>query len=252
MGLTTFRKILLAGLLLLSCLLSRAQDNKDSAWYYANNLTDYATADLVCLVRVGDTKILDTIGGYTIQEVSFEPIKFYKGKTDTKKFRAWLENHATVWKPGTVQGFYLLKGDQATIDKKDHKGEMYYWLENAGFKITDTPFIARMADKDHFKKMVSEYILPDLAGSWASVKFLELIGEEEADHGAMEAKLRLEDEVPSLNLLKGQVITVNIWKDPYLKKTTFISRLQQRIVWEVILYQEEGQLNMKTEFMWAR
>lgn len=248
MGLTMSKKLVLAALLCcFSCFHSGAQD---SSWYYANTLTDYATADLVCLVRVGETKMLDTIGGYSVQEVSFEPLLFYKGTGRPKKFRAWLESHEPVWKPGTVRGYYLLKGKTDPAQISGPAGEMYYWLENAGFVATDTPFIARLSDTGHFKQMVAQYILPEIAGSWAKVTLVKLHGDKNEDYyGALNAEIRLEADVPALHLPKGRTIPVTIWSDAYMDQRSLSSRFQKKGIWEVVLYREEGQLNMKTVFM---
>jgi len=249
MGLMMFRKMLLAGLLLLSGLLSRAQDNKDSTWYYANSLSDYATADLVGLVRVGETKILDTTGGYTVQEVNFEPIKFYKGKTDQRKFRAWLENHHVVWQPGTIHGFYLLKGEKDTPDSKGNGAELFYWLENAGFAVKDTAWLAKIADTAYLKKMVSRYILPDIGGSWAKVTLINIDQKQNEAAGPVNATIRMEEAVPALNLQKGSTVPVIIWPDAYRNPAELRARFQKKGTWQVILTREEGLLHMKTTFM---
>lgn len=250
MGLTMSKKLVLATLLFLCfCFRSGAQE-QDSTWYYANTLTDYATADLVCLVRVGETKVLDTTGGYSIQEVSFEPLQFYKGASRPKKFRAWLESHEPVWKAGTVRGYYLLKGEQDPAHKSE--GEMYYWLENAGFAATDTSFIAPLSDTTHFKKMVAQYILPEIAGSWAKVTLVKLNGDKNEDYGAMDAHIRLEEEVPALHLQKGRTIPITIWRDAYMDQQELIARFQKKGAWDVVLYREDGKLNLKTVFMLAQ
>ncbi|RYD99933.1 MAG: hypothetical protein EOP54_01995 [Sphingobacteriales bacterium] len=238
-------KQLLAGLLCLLSFCSRAQE-KDSTWYYANTLTDYTTADLVGLVRVGDTKILDTIGGYTIQEVSFEPIKFYKGKTEQRKFRAWLESHEVVWKAGTTHGYYLLKG---TEDTADQESETYYWLENAGFAMKDTALLTKISDTGPFKQMVAQYILPDIKGCWAKVTLVELSREQHEPYGPITATIRLEEEVPALQLKKGSSVSVTIWQDAYPDPKILSARFQKKGTWEVILYREEDILVMKTAFM---
>ncbi len=249
MGLTMFKKVAwAASVFVLSCLRSGAQD-KDSTWYYANNLTDYATADLVCLVRVGDTRILDTTGGYTIQEVAFEPLKFYKGKTRQRKFRAWLESHEVVWKPGTVYGYYLLKGAPDTASRSEQESEMLYWLENAGFTAKDTSWLAQLSDTAYLKEMATQYILPDIAGSWAKVTLIGIDQMEEETAGPVNATVRLEEAVPAFNLEKGSKVPVIIWRDAYINPKVLSSRFQQQGTWEVILTREEGRLHMKTALM---
>ena len=248
MGLTTFRKMLLTGLLLLFCFLSRAEGDKDSTWYYANNLNDYATADLACLVRVGETKMIDTIGGYTVQEVAFEPVKFYKGQTKIRKFRAWLESHEVVWKAGTIRGYYLLKGNMDTANKGD-RGENYYWLENAGFALKDTTLLNEMSDTAGFKQMVGQYILPGIGGNWAKVKLEQVTGKRNESYGAVTATILLEEEVPALKLKKGSMVPVTIWRDAYTGHEDLVARFQKKGTWQVVLYKEKGILNMDTVFM---
>lgn len=249
MVLTMYRRLVLAVLLCLSFSFRSGAQEQDSTWYYANTLTDYATADLVCLVRVGETKILDTTGGYSIQEVSFEPIRFYKGASPTRKFRAWLESHEVVWKAGTVRGYYLLKGEPDPAHKSDQDSQSYYWLENAGFAVTDTPFIAMLADTGHLKQMIAQYILPEIAGSWAKVTLVKLHEDKNEDYGALNADIRLEADVPALHLEKGRTIPVTIWREAYRNQQELVARFQKKGTWEVVLYREEGQLNMKTLFM---
>lgn len=248
MELMMFKKAVLAAtIFILSGFRSGAQD-KDSTWYYANNLTDYATADLVCLVRVGDTKILDTTGGYTIQEVAFEPLKFYKGKTQQRTFRAWLESHEAVWKPGTVYGYYLLNGAADPASMPGRESEMFYWLENAGFATKDTSWLAQLSDTVYLKEMVRQYILPDIGGSWAKVTLVGIDSTQKED-GPVTATIRLEDDVPALQLQKGTKVPVTIWRDAYMKPKVLSSRFQQQGTWEVILTREEGRLHMETAFM---
>lgn len=244
MGLTMSKKLVLIALLCYSCCLRSVA--QDSTWYYANTLTDYATADLAGLLRVVATDILDTTGGYSVQEVSFEPLIFYKGAGRPKKFRAWLESHEPVWKAGTIHGYYLIQ------DKQEPGSDMYYWLENAGFTLSDTAFIAKLADTGHFKKMVAQYILSEIAGSWAKVTLLQLGGDKNEAYGPMDASIRLEEAVPALHLQKGQSISVRIWNDAYIDKQALISRFHKKETWEVVLYREDGQLNMKTIFMLER
>ncbi|MBL7706367.1 MAG: hypothetical protein JNM21_12560 [Taibaiella sp.] len=248
MELMMFKRVAFAAtVFILSGFRAGAQD-KDSTWYYANNLSDYATADLVCLVRVGNTKILDTTGGYTMQEVSFEPLKFYKGSTGQRKFRAWLESHDVAWKPGTIHGYYLLKGTADPAYMPGQEGEMFYWLENAGFTAKDTFWLAKLSDTAYFKKMVTQYILPDMAGSWAKVSLIG-IDSSEKENGPVTATIRLEADVPALQLQKGNEVPVTIWRDAYMEPKALNSRFQQQGAWEVILTREEGRLQMKTAFM---
>lgn len=254
MGLTMSEKILLAGLLcLLSCFHSQAQEDKDdSTWYYANNLNDYAVADLACLVRVGDTKIIDTIGGYTIQEVSFEPVTFYKGKTDRKKFRAWLESHEVVWKAGTLQGYYLLKENRDTLTQEHPGTDNYYWLENAGFTLKDTALLHTMKDPARLKQMISQYILPGIGGSWAKVKLEELTGADHESYGPVTAHILLEEAVPALKLKKGSRVPVTIWSAAYTRHEDLLARFREKGTWEVILYRENGIMHMQPTFMLER
>lgn len=249
MGLTMFNKLaLVASVFILSGFRSDAQD-KDSTWYYANNLSDYATADLVCLVSVGETKIVDTIGAYTVQEVSFEPLKFYKGQTGQRKFRAWLESHEVVWKTGTIRGYYLLKGSLDTVAYGDRGSESYYWLENAGFAAKDTSWLAKLSKPAYLKEMVRQYILPDIAGSWAKVTLIGIDSTQNEDYGAVSATIRLEADVPALRLQKGNKVPVTIWRDAYMQPEVLNARFQKQGTWEVILTREEGRLQMKTAFM---
>lgn len=248
MELMMFKKVALAAtVFILSGFRSGAQD-KDSTWYYANNLTDYATADLVCLVRVVDTKILDTTGGYTMQEVAFEPLKFYKGQTGQRKFRAWLESHDVVWKSGTIHGYYLLNGAPDPAYMSGQESKMFYWLENAGFTTKDTSWLAKLSDRVYLKEMVTQNILPDIGGSWAKVSLLGIDSTSNED-GPVTATIRLEADVPALQLKKGNKVPVTIWRDAYMQPKVLSSRFQQQGMWEVILTREEGLLQMKTVFM---
>ncbi len=252
MVLTMCRKILLSVWLLLSGFLSKAQEANDSTWYYANHLTNYATADLVCLVRVGHTEVRDTMGAYTIQEVAFEPIACYKGKTEQRKFRAWLENHAIVWQPGTVMGLYLLEDKQVAVNKSGKEKERYYWLENSGFTIADTPFIAAISAPGYFKKMAAQYILPEISGTWAKAKLVNLKAGDNDGYSSPEARIRLEQDVPALRLRSGQVITVSLWNDPYIQPEELAARFREQGIWEVVLCKEGDQIQMPIRFMLRR
>lgn len=238
-------------LLFLCCLIAALQaPAQDSNWYYANNLTDYATADLVCLVRVGETKILDTIGSYTIQEVAFEPIQYYKGQTRQRTFRAWLESHQPVWQAGTLRGYYLLRGKPDSAEPVQAGKESYYWLENAGFALKDTPFIVSLGDKATFKKIMAQYFFSETAGGWAKVTFLDPLPVAIKDNPfGMKATLRMERDVPALKLKKGQVVTVSVRNNPYAAEEAFQEQVKKNRSRELALFLEEGELTLKTEFI---
>lgn len=222
---------------------------QDSSWYYRNHVIDFATADVVCLVKVGETRILDTIGGYTVQEVAFEPVRFYKGKTQQRTFRAWLENHEVVWKPGTIRGYYLLNGENDSSYKADPGVVSHYWLENAGFTPNDTSFIASLSDTVRFKQLALAAYKPDLLAAWAKVSFLELIPSDDAEYSDREALMQLKEAVPALKLKKGQTIKVLVQRSAYKSAAKFLEQMNKTRNWDLLLFWENGRLGLKTEFM---
>lgn len=233
-------------LCLVAALYVRAQD---SSWYYRNNVIDFATADIVCLVNVGETRILDTIGGYTVQEVAFEPVKFYKGKTQQRTFRAWLENHEVVWKPGTTRGFYFLNGENDSSYKADPGIVHHYWLENAGFTLNDTSFIASLTDTGRFKQLALAAYNPDVLAAWAKVNFLELLPSGDVEYSDREALIQLKEAVPVLKLEKGQTIKVLVHRSAYKSAAKFLEQVNKTRNWDLLLFWENGRLELKTEFM---
>jgi len=142
-----------------ACLLKAQTADDDSR--HSLLALDFNCVDVVALLQIERCTILDTIGGYTLQEVKGKMIRCYKGCTPMPQathitYRAGVETQQQWLRTGDTMGVFLLAG-------KDSTGITYGWLENSGFDVTDTSFIRSITHEDTLYHKLAERLLDTAA-----------------------------------------------------------------------------------------
>lgn len=246
-------------LLLLLILLGGARQSSaqsydaDSGWYYANLIQNYLDADQVALVKVGPTQIERSNGMYTVQKVSYRPIKVFKGaEFKDNTFYAWVENKEVVWQEGSVKGFFLIKN--AVEDPKT--GEAFEktnlsWLENSGFSEKDVRYIASLADTQLLKEQIAASWDSETPGAWVKAKVLKLPRSKRSGSYAptLNIKIEFQDDNDLLGARSGKTRELTVMTAYISPPGEYLKGLKQGDVYDFFIFRTENGLETKETFI---